>query len=54
MTETPCGDCPHVQERLRTDFYPHSPEYHCGVLGVWLGFWAAKDADCPRESEEAK
>lgn len=33
-----CGACPWLAVRQRTDFYPYSPEFWCGLTGRWVGF----------------
>lgn len=35
-----CGDCPFLEASMRTDFYPSTVSYTCGVLDQWIGFVA--------------
>lgn len=40
-----CGECPHLQQRERRDYFPAGVDYQCGKLKEWIGFVDVK-LDC--------
>jgi len=55
-----CAECEHLQERLRTDFYPAQPDYWCGHpdrkdkrdADRWIGFMPTTSEWCPLEEQQ--
>lgn len=35
-----CGECKFLRSRMRTNIFPETIEFECGLLGMWIGFVA--------------